>query len=134
MSGRCSRSMRLRSYIARKRLLGALAGRHLPFRHPALRHLRAFAEEELFHLFHQELLRAGIGHVQPVVVDEQHRLPLPQLPALFRYVLEDALAKLTRKRRAIPRPQLAPPPPAAAKPDYFLISSHERASSRTEVG
>src|SRR6188768_2265786 len=74
---------------------------------PTFGHLRALAEEELFHLLHQQLLRLRVGQVQAVVIDHQRGLLRPHIPGLLRDFVVDSLAEPTRKRRRIQAGQLA---------------------------
>lgn len=87
---------------ARRTLAGSLA-----FGHPFFGYLRAFAEKELFHLLHQEILRPRISHVEAVVVDQNGGLTLPHFPSLLRDVFEDALSQFAWKRRPGQARQLA---------------------------
>src|SRR4051812_5448167 len=52
----------------------------------------AFAEEILFHLLEQKILRFFRTKIEPVLVHQHLHVLHPHLPRLFRNVLVDALA------------------------------------------
>src|SRR5262245_65126711 len=73
----------------------------------AARRLRAGAEEEFLHLADEELPRLRLEGHEAVFVDQHGLVPEPLLPGFPRDLLEDALAELTRIRRAIEAFRLA---------------------------
>src|SRR6476660_5080147 len=79
----------------------------LGLRRPAFGHLRALAEEELFHLLHQQLLRLRVGQVEAIVIDHQRGLLRPHVPGLLRDFVVDSLAEPAGKRQRIQPWQLA---------------------------
>src|SRR5688572_13570163 len=99
-------------------------------RHVAGGHVGAAAEEMVLHVLREVVARLLVRQVEPVLV-HQHRLvrePLP--PRVFRHVLENALAELTRIGREIE------PLGLAAELDAFdgarhCASIHERRACST---
>src|SRR5918994_1156336 len=75
---------------------------------PALRQAGVLAEGELFHLPAQDAARLRVGRVQPVVVDHDRHVRLPELVPLGRHVLIDALTQLAGERRLLQPGQLPP--------------------------
>src|SRR3990172_331693 len=73
----------------------------------ALRRLRPAAEQEFLHLAGQELAGLGLEEHEPVLVDQHGLVSEPLLPGLLRDLVVNALAELTRIRRAIETFRLA---------------------------
>ena len=68
----------------------------------------AFAEKELFQLFAHDSLGIRVDGIEPVFVHNHLRMLNPQLPRVFRNILENALPQLTAPRDAVePRQLLA---------------------------
>src|SRR5215213_167195 len=78
----------------RPRLLGLLG-------HEPWRQRRALAEEEVFHVLRDELLRFLLPRHQAVLVEDHLHSLLPHLPGVERDVLVDSLPQLTRPRRVL---------------------------------
>src|SRR5574341_1093113 len=53
----------------------------------------ALAEEEIFHVLDDDLLRLFVGGVEAVLVEDHLAVLLPELAGLERNVVEDALAE-----------------------------------------
>src|SRR4051812_25734 len=66
----------------------------------------ALAEEKIFHMFGDEILRFLLPGHQPVLVEDHLHALLPELPRLPGDVLVDALAELARPRRRVQPRQL----------------------------
>src|SRR3954470_23043356 len=70
------------------------------------RELRAFAEEELLHVMHDDLLRLLVRWVEAVFVDDHLGVLAPQPPRFLRDGLVDAVAQLAIERRLVEPGQL----------------------------
>src|SRR6188474_2801785 len=75
--------------------------------HEALRRLRPGSEKVFFHLAGKEFPGLRLDGHEAIFVDQQRLVPEPLLPGVLLDVLEDALAELTRIRRAIEAFRLA---------------------------
>jgi hypothetical protein len=73
------------------RLLGDVTGRQR----------RALAEEKIFHVLRDEVLRFLLPWHEPVLIEDHLHPILPELPRLARDVLVDALAELARPGRRV---------------------------------
>src|SRR5713226_4010762 len=62
---------------------------------------RAFAEEEIFHVFRDQLLRLFLPGHQAIFVEDHLHPILPEFPRLHRDVLVDALTELAGPWRRV---------------------------------
>src|SRR5215203_6674003 len=69
--------------------------------HEPWRQRRALAEEEVFHVLRDELLRFLLPRHQAVLIEDHLHPLLPHLPGLEGDVLVDSLPQLTWPRRAV---------------------------------
>lgn len=85
---------------------------------------RPFIEQKSLHLLEEELLRARIGHVESIMINNESRLILPLLIGELGYFVIYTLAERAGKWPSVKRRQFLAKLGALNNGDRFCFSCH----------